>query len=291
MSTTFTFEAIGTHFWIEIFEEITETELEATKNRLELISSLFNEQYSRFRPDSQISILNRERILQNPSDECRELLTYGKRLYLESETTFNFLTGHLQEARGYDATYSFTPNESVDQTTCNPLIDIEISEERIVLHCGNVDLGGYGKGWLIDKLKDDLHAHTIEHFLINGGGDMYATSDARGEAITVYLEHPTKAGTYVAETTILNQGFAASSPFKRQWKHGDTTYSHIITEGDVPKLASFVKAPTATLADVFGTVSLLLTEEKLLTITAREGYAFTRFDPADGRLWQTTNFS
>jgi thiamine biosynthesis lipoprotein len=291
MSTTFTFEAIGTHFWIEIFDEISETKLKAAQGRLELLSSTFNEQYSRFRPDSQISILNRERVLLNPSEECRTLLTYGKELYLKSEATFNFLTGHLQEAQGYDATYSFTPNESIKKTICNPLTDIDISKEKITLHCGNVDLGGYGKGWLIDKLKDDLLKHDIKHFLINGGGDMYATSTASDEAISVYLEHPTEAGKYLAETNIRNQGFAASSPFKRQWKHGDSTYSHIISEADVLKLATFVKAPTATLADVFGTVSLLVTEEKLLAITEREGFAFARYNPETNQLWQTTNFS
>ncbi len=228
MSRQFTFEAIGTQWWIEIFDGITNEELEATQGRLELLSSLFNQEFSRFLPDSQISILNRERVLQNPSEECRALLLYGKKLYLESQTAFNLLTGHILEARGYDANYSFTPNESISQTVCNPLTDIEISEDKITLLCGNVDLGGFGKGWLIDKLKDDLLQRGVQHFLVNGGGDMFGTSLPSGEAITIYLEHPTEAGQYIMETKILNQGFAASSPFKRQWKHSDTTYTHIV---------------------------------------------------------------
>jgi FAD:protein FMN transferase len=290
-SKQFTFEAIGTHWWIEIFDNISDEELKTTKGRLELLSSTFNSEYSRFRNDSQISILNRERSLEKPSKEFQALLTCGKKLYLESQTTFNFLTGHILEARGYDANYSFTPNESIAQTVCNPLTDIDISEDKITLRCGNVDLGGYGKGWLIDKLKDDLLAHDVQHFLVNGGGDMFGTSLPGGEAITIYLEHPTEAGKYIMETSLFHQGFAASSPFKRQWKAGDTTHTHIVATGEVPDLAVFVKAPTATEADAFTKPCLLLNENELLDIAAREGCAFARFDPHTNQLWQTTNFS
>lgn len=293
MSKQFTFEAIGTHWWIEVFDNISNEELEATQGRLELLCSNFNNEFSRFKADSQISILNRERILENPSEECRTLLLYGKKLYLESQTTFNFLTGHILEARGYDANYSFTPNESITQTVCNPLTDLEITEERITLQCGNIDLGGFGKGWLIDKLKDDLLAHGVQYFLVNGGGDMFGTSLPDGEAITIYLEHPTEAGQYILETKLLNQGFAASSPFKRQWKHGDTTYTHIVAPNNNdkgPTFASFVKASTATEADAFTKPCLLLDEKSLIDITKREGYAFARFNPATNQLWQTANF-
>ena len=113
MSKQFNFEAIGTHFWIEIFDDISDEELQATQRRLELLCSLFNEQYSRFRPNSLISILNPERVLHNPSEECIEQLSYGKALYLRTNTTFNILTGHILEARGYDASYSFTPTENL----------------------------------------------------------------------------------------------------------------------------------------------------------------------------------
>jgi thiamine biosynthesis lipoprotein len=291
MSQTFTFEAIGTHWWIEIFDDISDEELKATKGRLELLCSQFNQAYSRFRPDSYISILNERRVLENPPAELVKLLTYGKQLYLRSETTFNFLTGHILEARGYDASYSFIPKETESQKICNPLTDLEISKDVITLQCGKVDLGGYGKGWLIDKLADNLKAHNIAHFLVNGGGDMYATSDDNGEGITIYLEHPTEAGKYLQETTIKNQGFAASSPFKRNWKHHDKEYDHIVTDSNTPRLAAFVKASTATEADAFTKPCLLLDQDRLLAMTDREGIAFARFNPLTGELWQTANFS
>lgn len=291
MSQQFTFEAIGTHFWIEIFDEVTYTELEATKSRLEFLSSKFNEEYSRFRADSRISILNRERKLKNPSAECRELLAYGKQLYLRGQGTFNILTGHILEARGYNADYSFKATDGAEAPpTCNPLTDLTISESEITLTCGNIDLGGYGKGWLIDKLANNLNAHGVEHFLVNGGGDMYATSDAEGEGISIYLEHPTEVGKYLVETKLLNQGFAASSPFKRRWKSGDKTYHHVVAITDVPEIATFVKATTATDADAFATVAMLVPEAALPALSQTESLAIARFDPQTNQLWQTADF-
>lgn len=290
MSQTFTFEAIGTQFWIEIFDEVHEHEHTSIKDRCVLICSGFNLKYSRFLSDSDISVLNRERRLENPSAELVALLSYGKQLYVRSETTFNILTGHIVEARGYDASYSFVPTEDLDTLSMgNPVTDLMIDEHEIVISCGNVDLGGYGKGWLIDLIAKDFLEHNIRHFLINGGGDMYGTSD-NGEPITIYLEHPLEDNAYLAETTLLNQGFAASSPFKRQWKVGDITHTHIVTKGEVPQLATFAKAASATDADAFATVCLLLPEDQLPVIAAREDCAFARFNPATNQLWQTRNF-
>jgi len=292
MSKQFTFEAIGTHFWIEIFDEVSDEELEATKGRLELLSSLFNQQYSRFRADSYVGTLNENRQLEYPTGECRALLLYGKELYLRSQGAFNILSGHILEARGYDANYSFTATEDADTlAAANPLTDLTITESKITLTAGNIDLGGYGKGYLIDRMADDLKVHGVEHFLVNGGGDMYATSDEDNEPLTIYLEHPTNVGQYLIETKLLNQGFAASSPFKRRWKSGHKDYHHIIATTDVPEIATFVKATTAVDADAFATVSMLLPEEQLPTLATKENLAIARFDPAESQLWQTNNFS
>lgn len=291
MSKQFTFEAIGTHFWIEIFDDISDEELDTTKRRIEFLCSEFNKNYSRFRPDSQISILNRDRVLNNPSTECRAMLAYGKELYLRSHTSFNILTGHILEARGYDADYSFTAKANLDSLPiCNPITDLTITESEITLTCGNVDNGGYGKGWLVDVIAQDLLTHNIQYFLVNGGGDMYATSDNE-KPVTIYLEHPAEPGKYLIETTLHKQGFAASSPFKRQWSDKGVAYTHIVSNMEVLLLGAFTKAATATDADAFATACGLLSETELLALSEQENISFARFNPKTNELWQTNNFS
>ena len=290
MSNQFTFEAIGTHFWIEIFDDISDKELETTKSRIEFLCSDFNKKYSRFRPDSQISILNRDRVFQSPSTELQEILAYGKALFVRTHQTFNLLTGHILEARGYDANYSFTPDPIASLASCNPLFDLTIDANQILLTCGNIDMGGYGKGWLIDLIAKDLLTNNTKYFLINGGGDMYASSEHE-KPITIYLEHPTEVGKYLVKTTLYNQGFAASSPFKRQWSHKGVKYTHVVSDKEVLPLAAFTKAATATDADAFATACGLLSETELLALSEQENVSFAQFNPKTNELWQTKNFS
>lgn len=287
----FSLQALGTTWWIEIFDDINEKTLDAASSDIECFIRTFENNYSRFKSDSQISILNRERVLHNPSEECRALLTYGKGLFLRSHQTFNLISAHLQEAQGYDTDYSFTPKGSLEEKmSCNPILNLTIDTDKITLTCGSIDPGGFGKGYLIDLVAGGLKKNGFEYFLINGGGDMYGTSNV-GAPIEIYLEHPTEPGQYIASTHIQDQGFAASSPFKRQWRHDGTTYTHIISNTEVLPLASFVKAKTAKDADSFGTVSLLVNEVTLLELQKTEQLEFARFNPATGELWQTTSFN
>ena len=106
MTNQFTFEALGTKWWIELFESISEQRLTALKKDCEAFIMTFEDNYSRFKPNSCISIINRGRALKEPSQELIDLLTFGKQKYLETDTLFNILTGHIQEAKGYDAEYS-----------------------------------------------------------------------------------------------------------------------------------------------------------------------------------------
>ncbi|MCB9816177.1 FAD:protein FMN transferase [Candidatus Nomurabacteria bacterium] len=285
------FEALGTKWWITIFDETSTETLEAAFGRLEGFTRAYEAKYSRFKPDSLISTLNRERVLEQPDQDCRALLTYGKSLYLRTNTHFNLLTGHILEARGYNATYTFESHEPEKETPGNPITDLLISEEKIELLHGNVDIGGFGKGYLIDELAKILREEfSLQYFLINGGGDMYASSEQE-KPIEIYLEHPTKARHFIHRTTLLNQGFAASSPFKRVWQSHDQTYTHIVTNEAAPRVASFIKAGTARDADAFATTALMLSETELATLSQTENFSVARFTPATNQLWQTNSFN
>lgn len=189
---THTFKALGTHWWVEIFDEVSPETIKAAFGNLEQVTREFEARYSRFKSDSLISKLNHDRKLENPDEAFRTLLAYGKQLYLRSNTHFNLLTGHIQERRGYNAGYTFESQRPELLREGNPVTDLLISRESTKLLHGNVDIGGYGKGYLIDKLVTLLKTKFALHFfLINGGGDIYASSKHENP-ITIYLEHPTE---------------------------------------------------------------------------------------------------
>jgi FAD:protein FMN transferase len=260
-------KALGTQFLIEVWDEDANAKLETVHNRLEFLLSEFETNYSRFKPESHISILNQHKRISNPPSELVTLLRAGVTYYDQTQGIHNLMVGETLVNNGYDAQYSFTA-KPIPIDIPNPHEVLSINDEYITLSRGQIDIGGYGKGVAIDLLATHLmNDFGLQYFLINGGGDMYGTSN-HGEPILLYLEHPTETDTYLGTVTIKNQGFAASSRYKRAWIHNSISYSHIIETNRGSKNttfsdASFITADTATTADVFATVALLATTTEM----------------------------
>ena len=264
MSTLPTINGLGTDWWIEIFDETSKETTQIVYDDLRRFIHGFDVKYSRFRSESLISILNDTRHLLNPDQDTIDLLQYGLRLFYETHGVFNFLVGERMVQTGYDALYSFTPKEMSVEIP-DPTHVLTFNPDKIILTLGQVDLGGYGKGYLIDLIATRLtDKHGLKEFLINGGGDIYATAE-NGKPIAIYLEHPTIPGTYIEEATLFYEGFAASSTHKRRWENGGKTYTHIIDtklgESSLSGLGIFVKAPTARAADAWATTLIISAPE------------------------------
>jgi thiamine biosynthesis lipoprotein len=210
------------------------------------------------------------------------LLTLGQDLYKHTDGIFNFLLGDVLAARGYGQARPGVRAHDTDTTPPpNPTTDIHISPNLVTLAHGSVDLGGFGKGFLIDQLSVVLETFNVTEFVINGGGDLYGTSD-NGSPITVYLEHPTKPATYLGTTTLYHQGFAASSPHKRVWTHHNETHTHFV--GSHAR-ASFVKTSRAALADGFATAVAIMDESAIANTANQEKFWYACYDPASQSLY------
>ncbi len=283
------FPALGTTWWIDIFDEVDDKTYDFAFGKIVRFISQFENNYSRFKSDSQISSLNRERELKNPPKELQELLSYGKGLYLRTNTHFNILTGHVLEARGYDSEYSFKDTGSSSLIVGNPITDLIIDNDLIKLSNGNIDIGGFGKGYLIDMIAKKLQSeHGLKYFLINGGGDIYVTSNY-DKPIKIHLEHPAEQNAYIATTDILNQGFAASSPHKRTWPTTDGNKNHIVSSTDVTD-AVYIKSASCRDADAFATTILQLDKHETEKLAQEENLAVAKFDIKTLILTKTNNF-
>jgi len=285
----YSFKALGTQWWIEIFQDLTDKRQDEVKNFVLSFVSAYEHNYSRFKPDSVLSTLNHDRVFLNPTPEFIKLLEYGKQLYLRSDTHFNLLTGHILESKGYDAAYTFRAS-GVVETPGNPITDLTITPLKIELHHGNIDLGGFGKGYLVDLLVYELQrSYELEQFIINGGGDMYATHKDN-EPITIHLEHPIKPGTMIASTTLHNNGFAASSPHKRTWENATGTHTHIIAD-NITADATFLKTAITADADAFATAALQMSNHQIEQLIKNEKIAIAQFNASEETLKSSNNFN
>lgn len=77
---------------------------------------------------------------------------------------------------------------------------VKVSSEVVQLPKNTViDLGGLGKGWMIDHIAGIMREHGHEYFLVNGGGDLYVNAS---QPVEFALEHPTEDGMGIGSTRI-----------------------------------------------------------------------------------------
>lgn len=251
-------DGLGTRWYFELFEEIPDTLEQKIINQIHS----FERSYSRFLADSLLSILNKNKILIDPPKEFQNILQLGLKYYQTTNTVFTLSGERALSSIGYDDRYTLVAEEKradIPELTTS----LEVNEQKIILYNNaSLDLGGIGKGFLIDKIALMLLKEGIQFFVINAGGDIFVTSD-NGKPIELYLEHPTQKTSLIGSVCLQNQALAVSSPFKRAWKDSVTgiQYNHILSE-NVVEFTSFVIAETATEADVWATTLIAASEDQ-----------------------------
>ena len=252
MSVTFEFDGIGTHWWCELLDRTSTDErlVAAVKSYVDV----FDKSYSRFISSSLVGCLNSGETIKNPPQELYDMLTYAKQLFDDSDGAFNITVGGDLHAKGYGS------REQAARIWYEPWSHITLSPEQIGLPNGmTIDLGGFGKGWLIDKLGELFETQGYSHYLINGGGDMLIRSE---EPITIQLEDPRDDTQAFGEIQITQGALAGSANTKRSWQYEGKTYHHIIDplgkKNDV--VGTFVTAESALIADSLATIIFLRPE-------------------------------
>jgi thiamine biosynthesis lipoprotein len=222
---TESFKALGTIFHIELFDTKTASENDAVLKIVRDCAHEFESKYSRFNKNSLLYQLS-EHYLNNPQSdpyalasenypsevEFLAMLEYSKKVNKFSDGKFDIRVGSLLSNLGYDNSQKFNDNNkkiSVEQVTCA------------------LDFGGFGKGWLVDKLSKLLLENGYKYFLINGGGDIFATSD-NTKPIKTFLENPFNNSEYFLEIELLNESISGSSKLKRSWKNETATHHHLL---------------------------------------------------------------
>lgn len=249
------FDAIGTHWAIEVLskQELTKTLIAKVQDTVDQ----FDRRYSRFREDSLIAELARTGVLIDPPVEMIEMLDFAKHMYEVSGGAFTIAVGATLHRMGYGSrVHGHQINRSIWD-------EITYAREKIEIPTGEVlDFGGFGKGWLIELLTNDLRRAGITQFIVNGGGDLYCQSDT---PIEFRLEDPHDKTKQFGQTRIAQGALAVSNTTVRTWQDGDTLKHHIIdpatddsSRGSV--IAAYVKADSALIADTIATILILRPE-------------------------------
>jgi len=261
--TQFIFEAIGTRWAIDIYEEIAEQKLKILKQSIHEDIELFDKKYSRFRDDSLVSSIAEKAGEYDLDSEGRALLDLYHTLYTLTSGSFTPLIGNILSDAGYDKTYSFHSKKLVSPPEWESVLhytkNILFVKKPVLL-----DFGGIGKGFLIDKIGKYLKKENIDNFCIDAGGDILYSHKSK-LPLLIGLENPHNTKQVIGEVRIVNQSICASAGNRRKWGK----FHHIIDPHTLKSpetvIATWVIADTAVIADAIATCLFLVPPEKLTT--------------------------
>ena len=251
-------DSLGTHWEFEIIDDdISNDKHHLLEKQIINCINEFENNYSRFKTDSIISQLDSQSYINNPSDELLNMFNFAKKMFDVSKGAFNISVVGVLNSIGYGS--------STDGSIAiNDLWNyIDVSKKYITIPPGvSIDLGGFGKGWLIDKIVELLRKNNIKQFVVNGGGDLFVQSN---NPIEITLEHPINPKLSIGKTFIQNGALAVSSTVKRAWEKDGVKYHHIINpktnnSANTDIVCAFVKADTALIADTMATILIVKPE-------------------------------
>src|SRR3989338_2746695 len=169
------------------------------------------------------------------SPELETMLQDAARLSQQSQGTFNPAIGKLIELWGFHAD-EFKPVQP-DETQVAQLVAGNPQMSDIVIEQGKarssnpavqLDLGGYAKGYALDRAAILLKQHGIHNALINIGGNILALGRHCKRAWRVGIQHPRKSGALAMLELHDGEAIGTSGDYQRYFESGGKRYCHLI---------------------------------------------------------------
>ncbi len=172
-------------------------------------------------------------------EELANIIEQAKALSLQSSGLFNPAIGGLIKQWGFQSD-SFNP-VSIDQTAIKQLVasnpqmsDISINrtEAEIQIRSKNpavkLDLGGYAKGYALDRAAAYLKAQGANNALINIGGNVIALGRHGERNWRIGIRHPRNSGAIAALDLENGWAVGTSGDYQRYFELDGMRYCHVL---------------------------------------------------------------
>lgn len=224
------------------------------------------QKFSRYRSDNILYEINHcNNHIIHVDEETALLLNFADKCYVMSGGMFDVSSGILRRAWHFDGSDRIAEQSEIDKLL--PFVGWEKVRWRqpiISLPMGmELDFGGIGKEYAVDKAWQLLTEHTDVPALINFGGDLRVTGARQnGEAWQVGIEKPDSEGQASGILEISSGALATSGDSKRFLLKEGQRYSHILNPStgwpitDAPRSVT-VAAPTCIEAGMMATFASL----------------------------------
>jgi thiamine biosynthesis lipoprotein len=221
--------------------------------------------FSRYRDDSVVAWIHRNRATEIEVDEeTASLIDFAKQCYELSDGLFDVTSGVLRRAWKFDGSNRVPDAAAVERLL--PFIGFDKlrwEAPRLMLPAGmELDFGGIGKEYAVDRTYDLLAACRSAPFLVNFGGDLRANRPPPQGLWQVGIERP-DTDRDAALVLELEHGALTTSGDSRRFLLKDARrYGHILNPRtgwpvpDAPRSVT-VAASSCTEAGLLSTMALL----------------------------------
>lgn len=237
--------------------------------------------FSRFMPDSELSLLNARKSME-VSHEMFTVLLLGKELYKRTGGACNMLVSarrlgydrDIAEVRGAKRSTAFDDSYNIQVDT------LELIEEAraVKLQPGQeVDVASFLKGYVAHKLADQARA--FSGVIVNLSGDLFVRGVDEYNAPFVFEVENPQTGDVLCTFPLTQGAIATSGSYRRYWNIEGRRTHHILDErgkgNPTHNVASVtVVASQGYEADGFATAGFVLGSEAGREFLTTEGLSF-----------------
>ena len=261
-------EALGTQVNITVFhpeETIANQAIDAALERIEHVEQLM----SLYRPDSQLSLLNRRGVLRHPHPDLVAVLTKAAELSRLTRGAFDVTVQPLWKLYADRAGDGALPTEGEIEKVRQRIGWQHIRIESDIIYFDRagmqVTLNGVAQGLAADLAQQALKERGIEHALIDAGELNAMGSPSRKESWHIAIQHHRQQSERIAKIGLLDRCLSTSGDYATRFSD-DYRHHHLLdprTGLSPAKLASVsVAAPSALEADALSTAIFIIGPEQ-----------------------------
>jgi thiamine biosynthesis lipoprotein len=275
-------KALGTDIYVQILNDITFSGSDIERIFLG-IRDIYTRQekiFSRFDGESELSQINiRLGEFVEASPEMLFISEKSIEYFQESERIFDPRILDTLEKIGYEKSFQENNFEGTVENI-RKVGEISLKEDlqikkRKVKFLRRMDFSGIVKGYITDRIADFLRQEGFKNFLVDSGGDIYASGKDRGKnRWGIALEGSKDENKVMLELS--DEAVATSGNVRKKWERDGKKFHHLINPHQ-PDYFSFdlqsvtVVEKTAEKADFLAKYLFLLGLEKGLALADKRG--------------------
>lgn len=240
------------------------------------------DKYSRYRPDSIVSRINAaaggEALAIDP--ETRSLLDFAAACHRQSGGLFDATSGVLRRAWRFDDAALPVEGVLAQSLALVGWDRVELCEDMVRLRDPGMELdfGGFGKEYAVDRAALKLREADIASGLVNLAGDVAVLApQPDGSPWRVGIRHPRKADALIATLPVFSGGLATSGDYERFIEVDGVRHHHVLDPRTGRSARGFqsvtVHAPSCLVAGSASTIAMLKGRDAGLAWLRELGFA------------------